>query len=133
MDQSTFIKKLAIWVAIVGAVIALVIGLCFGKQVETTLFGEISKWIVMSALVIGIVECFIFSTLGGIIYHFWYEKRQKPGGKTPDLQTVRDLLKEKNGLLEDSCASEECAYRGKGVCTFITGQYCPLYTPKAKK
>ena len=76
MDQSTFIKKLAIWVAIVGAVIALVIGLCFGKQVETTLFGEISKWIVMSAAVIGIVEGFIYSTLGGIIYHFWYEKKQ---------------------------------------------------------
>lgn len=77
MNQQQFIKKLAIWVAIVGAVIALVIGLCFGKQVETTLFGEISKWIVMSAAVIGIVECFIFSSLGGILYHFWYEKRHK--------------------------------------------------------
>lgn len=77
MDQSIFIKKLAIWVAIVGAVIALVIGLCFGKQIETTLFGEISKWIVMSAVVIGIVECFIFSSIGGIIYHFWYERRKK--------------------------------------------------------
>lgn len=77
MEQSKFIKKLAIWVAIVGALIALVIGLCFGKQIETTLFGEISKWIVMSALVIGIVECFIYSTLGGIIYHFWWTKRKK--------------------------------------------------------
>ena len=77
MDQSTFIKKLAIWVAIVGAVIALVIGLCFGKQIETTLFGEISKWIVMSAAVIGILESFIFSSLGGILYHFWYEKKHE--------------------------------------------------------
>lgn len=77
MEQSKFIKKLAIWVAIVGAAIALLIGLCFGKQVETTLFGEISKWIVMSAAVIGILESFIFSSLGGIIYHFWYERRKK--------------------------------------------------------
>lgn len=77
MNQQQFIKKLAIWVAIVGAVIALVIGLCFGKQIETTLFGEISKWIVMSAVVIGIVECFIFSSLGGLLYHHWYEKRHK--------------------------------------------------------
>ena len=77
MDQSTFIKKLAIWVAIVGAIIALVIGLCFGKQIETTLFGEISKWIVMSAAVIGILEGFIFMGVGGVLYHFWYEKRDK--------------------------------------------------------
>ena len=77
MEQAKFIKKLAIWVAIVGAVIALVIGLCFGKQIETTLFGEISKWIVMSAAVIGIIESFLFSSLGGIIYHFWYEKKHE--------------------------------------------------------
>ena len=77
MDKRTFIKKLAIWVAIVGAIIALAIGLCFGKQVETTLFGEISKWIVMSAVVIGIMEGFIFMGVGGILYHFVYEKKRK--------------------------------------------------------
>ena len=77
MEQSKFIKKLAIWVAIVGAVIALIIGLCFGKQIETTLFGEISKWIVMRAAVIGILESFIFSSLGGILYHFWYERKDE--------------------------------------------------------
>ena len=80
MDQSTFIKKLAIWVAIVGAVIALVIGLCFGKQIETTLFGEISKWIVMSAAVIGILEGFIFMGVGGVIYHFFIEKHEDKEG-----------------------------------------------------
>ncbi len=133
MIQTEFIKKLAMWVAIVGAVIALVIGLCFGRVVEDSLFAEICKWIVCSAGVIGILEGFIAMGVGGILYHFWYEKRQKPEGKTPDLQAVRDKLKEQAGLLEDSCASEVCAYRGKGVCTFTTGQYCPMYIPKAKK
>lgn len=35
--------------------------------------------------------------------------------------------------LEETCASEVCAYRGKGVCTFKEGQFCPMYTPKEVK
>lgn len=77
MDQKTFIKRLAIWVAVIAAALIALIGICFGKRVETTLFGEISKWVVMGAVVIGILEGFIYSSLGGIIYHFWYEKREK--------------------------------------------------------
>lgn len=34
------------------------------------------------------------------------------------------------GELEQSCASEVCAYRGKGVCKFKIGEYCPMYTKK---
>ncbi|GEM_PF-5866468 len=32
--------------------------------------------------------------------------------------------------LEATCASEACAYRGKGVCDFKEGQFCPMYQPK---
>lgn len=32
--------------------------------------------------------------------------------------------------LERTCASEVCAYRGKGVCSFKVGMYCPMYTEK---
>lgn len=77
MDQKQFIKKLAMWVAIVGAVIALVIGLCFGKVIEDSLFAEICKWIVCSAGVIGLLEGFIAMGVGGILYHFVYERRNK--------------------------------------------------------
>ncbi len=37
---------------------------------------------------------------------------------------------EKQEKLEDTCASEICAYRGKGVCSYKVGEYCPMYTEK---
>ena len=77
MDQKTFIKRVAIVTAIVSAVIIAVIGLCFGKVIEGSLTAEITKWIVVGAAVIGILEGFIISSLGGILYHFWYEKKDK--------------------------------------------------------
>jgi len=77
MDKVKFVKKVAIWVAVVAAALFALIGICFGKQIETTLFGEISKWIVMGAAVIGILEGFIFMGVGGILYHFWYEKKDE--------------------------------------------------------
>lgn len=77
MDQKTFIKRVAIVTALVSAVIIAIIGLCFGKVIEGSLTAEVTKWIVVGATVIGILEGFIFSSLGGILYHFWYEKKDK--------------------------------------------------------
>ena len=77
MEQSQFIKKLAIWVAVIAAVIIAIIGLRFGRVIEGSLFAEVAKWVVMGLVVIGILEGFIFSSLGGILYHFWYERRKK--------------------------------------------------------
>lgn len=75
MEQAKFIKKLAIWTAVIAAIIIAIIGLCFGKVIEGSLFAEVAKWIVMGLVVIGILEGFIFSSLGGIIYHFVYERK----------------------------------------------------------
>lgn len=75
MEQAKFIKRLAMWVAIVAAIIIAIIGLCFGKVIEGSLFAEVAKWIVMGLVVIGILEGFIFSSLGGILYHFVYERK----------------------------------------------------------
>ena len=77
MSQSKFIKKLAIWTAVIAAVIIAIVGLCCGKVIEGNLFAEIAKWVVMGAFIIGILEGFIFMGVGGILYHFWYEKRDK--------------------------------------------------------
>lgn len=33
-------------------------------------------------------------------------------------------------LLEETCDSKTCAYRGTGVCTYEEGQYCPMYIKK---
>ena len=60
-------KKFAIWTAVVVAVVMLIIGLCFGKVIEETLFGEVMKWVVMTAVIIGIFEVFAY-TLGQLAY-----------------------------------------------------------------
>ena len=67
MDKRTFMKKFAIWTAVVVAVVMLIIGLCFGKVIEETLFGEIAKWVVMTVVIIGIFEVFAY-TLGQLAY-----------------------------------------------------------------
>lgn len=57
---------------------------------------------------------------------------------TPDgeydipVENAKELVP-KVGELEETCASEVCNYRGKGVCTFRKDQYCPLYEPNAEE
>jgi len=76
MDKVKFIKKVAIWVAVVAAALIALIGICFGKQIETTLFGEISKWVVMGLVVIGILEGFWYH-LGPLVWHFYVDPDRK--------------------------------------------------------
>ena len=35
--------------------------------------------------------------------------------------------------LEETCASDICAYRGHGVCDFTEGMFCPMYIPKTEE
>lgn len=128
MDKITFIKKLAIWTAVIAAVIIALIGICFGKVIEESLFAEVMKWIVMGTFVIGILEGFVFLGVGPLIWHFTYDKQQP----VQDQQSLKSQERAQPGMLEDSCASETCAYRGKGVCKFKDGDFCPMYI-NAKK
>ena len=75
IDQRTFVKRVAIWVAVVAAVIVAVIGLCFGKVIEGSLFAEVAKWALMGLVVIGILEGFVY-LLGPLVWHFTYGKRR---------------------------------------------------------
>lgn len=76
MEKKEFIVKGAIWIAVVTAVIMAIIGLCFGKVIEENLFAEVSKWIVVTVvIVIGTLEGFWFSTIGLLIWH-WKEKHK---------------------------------------------------------
>ena len=76
MDKTTFCKRVAIWVAVIAAALIAVIGLCFGKVIEESLFAEVMKWVVMGVVVIGILEGFVYH-LTPLVWHFWYEKREK--------------------------------------------------------
>ncbi len=75
MDKIAFVKRVAIWVAVVAALVIAVIGLCFGRVIEGSLAAEIGKWVLMGLVVIGILEGFVYF-LGPLIWHFTYGKRK---------------------------------------------------------
>lgn len=75
MDKTTFTKKVALWVAVIAAVLMLVIGLCFGKVIEGSLFAEIAKWVAMTLVVIGILEGFVYF-LAPLYWHFKIERKK---------------------------------------------------------
>ena len=75
MDKITFVKRVAIWVAVVAALAIAVIGLCFGRVIEGSLAAEIGKWVLMGLVVIGILEGFVYF-LGPLLWHFTYGKRK---------------------------------------------------------
>lgn len=69
MDKFTYVKRFAIWTAVVCAVIALIIGLCFGKIVEANLFEEVSKWVVgIIGLIAIIIEPLVIVVIAPYIY-----------------------------------------------------------------
>lgn len=74
MDIKTFCKRFMIWTAVVVAVIMLILGLCFGRVIEETLFLEVMKWVVMTLFIIVIFEVFAY-TLSQFTYHLIYDKR----------------------------------------------------------
>ena len=75
IDQRKFVKRVAVWVAVVAAVIVAVIGLCFGRVIEGSLAAEVGKWVLMGLVVIGILEGFVYF-LGPLIWHFTIGKRK---------------------------------------------------------
>ena len=74
MDERKFVKRVAVWVAVIAAVVVAVIGLCFGRVIEGSLFAEVAKWVLMGLVVIGILEGFVYF-LGPLVWHFTYGKR----------------------------------------------------------
>ena len=75
LDKRTFVKRVAVWVAVVAAVVIAVIGLCFGRVIEESLAAEVGKWVLMGLVVIGILEGFVYF-LGPLIWHFTLGNRQ---------------------------------------------------------
>ena len=75
MEQARFVKRVAVWVAVITAVVVAVIGLCFGRVIEGSLFAEVGKWVLMGLVIIGILEGFVYF-LGPLVWHFTYGKRQ---------------------------------------------------------
>ena len=75
MDKRTFCKRVAIWTAVIAAAVIAVIGLCFGRVIEGSLFAEVAKWTVMGLVVIGILEGFVYF-LAPLYWHFKIERKK---------------------------------------------------------
>lgn len=75
MDKMTFCKRVAIWVAVIAAALIAVIGLCFGRIIEGSLFAEVAKWVVMGLVIIGILEGFVYF-LAPLYWHFYIERKK---------------------------------------------------------
>ena len=60
---------------------------------------------------------------------FFDEELKKQEEETPVMKR-RALIRFTSGLLEDTCKSDICAYRGKNVCTYRVGEHCPNYKNK---
>lgn len=111
MDQRTYIKRFAIWTAIICAAIFALCGICFGKVIEESLFAEIAKWVVVSLGVIGIiVEPLVLVVIAPFCYHAFYEKRKKEEAKVPDKPTFSAT---KNNIhIENSYAIKKVGFQG---------------------
>jgi len=75
MTKEKFCIRVAVWTAVIAAVLIAVIGLCFGKVIEGSFFAELAKWVLMGLVVIGILEGFVYF-LAPLIWHFTYGKRE---------------------------------------------------------
>lgn len=75
MDKRTFCIRVAIWVAVIAAMIITAIGLIVGTVIEESLFKEIMKWVVMGLCVIGILEGFVYF-LAPLVWPFTIERKK---------------------------------------------------------
>lgn len=81
MEKKKFVIKFAVWTAVIVALVLLVLGLGWGKVIEETLFGEVTKWIFVGIGVISIFEGFVFSTIAPLVWHQKQKKGKNETGK----------------------------------------------------
>ena len=80
MDKKKFMKRFAIWTAVVVAVVMLIIGLCCGRVVEDNLTQEVFKWAFGTLGLICVFEVFAFS-VGQIVFHWIDDNKRLYGDK----------------------------------------------------
>ena len=83
MEKKSFVIKFAVWAAVITAVVIAILGIGWGKVIEETLFGEITKWITVGVGVIAVVEGLLLSTIIPLAWH-WKEKKKNEKTDTVD-------------------------------------------------
>lgn len=121
MDQRTYIKRFAIWTAIICAAIFALCGICFGKVIEESLFAEIAKWVVVSLGVIGIcIEPLVIVVIAPFCYRCFYEPRKKKAAAAAVVDPIYSVT-ENNIHIENSCDILKNNFQG--VLSLIKREY----------
>lgn len=121
MDQRTYIKRFAIWTAIICAAVFALCGIFFGKVIEENLFAEIAKWVVVSLGVIGIIiEPLVIVVIAPFCYHCFYEPRKKKAAAAAVVDPIYSVT-ENNIHIENSCDILKNNFQG--VLSLIKREY----------
>lgn len=121
MDQKTYIKRFAIWTAVICAAIIALCGIFFGRVIEENLFAEIAKWVVVSLGVIGIcIEPLVIVVIAPFCYHCFYEPRKKKAAAAAVVDPIYSVT-ENNIHIENSCDILKNDFQG--VLSLIKREY----------
>lgn len=121
MDQRTYIKRFAIWTAIICAAVIALCGIFFGRVIEENLFAEIAKWVVVSLGVIGIcIEPLVIVVIAPFCYHCFYEPRKKKAAAAAVVDPIYSVT-ENNIHIDNSCDILKNDFQG--VLSLIKREY----------
>lgn len=121
MDQKTYIKRFAIWTAVICAAVIALCGIFFGRVIEENLFAEIAKWVVVSLGVIGIcIEPLVIVVIAPFCYHCFYEPRKKKAAAAAVVDPIYSVT-ENNIHIDNSCDILKNDFQG--VLSLIKREY----------
>ena len=121
MDQKTYIKRFAIWTAVICAAVIALCGIFFGRVIEENLFAEIAKWVVVSLGVIGIcIEPLVIVVIAPFCYHCFYEPRKKKAAVAAVVDPIYSVT-ENNIHIDNSCDILKNDFQG--VLSLIKREY----------
>ena len=67
MEKKDLFVKIMAWIAVVVFLVVEVIGLCFGKVIEGSLFAEVMKWLVCGVGLAGLVCGTVWALVATIV------------------------------------------------------------------
>ena len=77
MEKKDLFIKIMIWIAVVVFLIVEVIGLCWGRVIEGSVFAEVMKWLVWGVALAGLVCGTVWALVATIVSR----KKDKEGKK----------------------------------------------------
>ena len=67
MEKKDLFIKIMAWIAVVVFLVVEIIGLCFGKVIEGSLFAEVMKWLVWGVVLAGVVCGTVWALVATIV------------------------------------------------------------------